>query len=196
MLFIRKETPPRFGSYTAYKPLLRRDFLFRCAYCLIHEGHFGGLRNFHIDHFQPKGKFPDLTLKYANLYYSCSVCNTTKGEVWPSPKEVAAGYSFADPCAVDPYEMHFRLDDDRKLRPNTKTGQYTIGHLRLNRRQLVNHRHRQEDALAKCREVRQLLESSEIPESTARKLREQLNQIEKYYADPPVPYESEDLLPN
>ena len=195
MLFTRKETPPRFLSYTAYKPHLRRDFLLRCAYCLIHEAHFGGLRNFHIDHFQPKGKFPDLTLEYANLYYSCSVCNTTKGEHWPSAEEATAGYCFADPCAVDPYQEHFGLDVDGELRPYTKVGKYTIEHLRLNRRQLVNHRQEQENALAQCRILRELLETCEIPESVFHKIREQLDQIEKYYADPSAPYESADLLP-
>lgn len=195
MLFTRKEAPPRFASYTAYKPYLRRDFLFRCAYCLIHEGHFGGLRNFHVDHFQPKGKFPHLTLEYANLYYACSVCNNTKGGAWPSPEEVAEGYVFADPCTVDPYQHHFRLDDDGQLGSLTKSGKYTVEHLRLNRRQLVHHRRRQVEAIAQCRAVRKLLENSEIPEGAVHKIREQIDQIEKYYLDPAVPYEPADLLP-
>ena len=40
--------------------------------------------HFHIDHFRPKKKYPRLALAYANLYYACGLCNTFKGDAWPS----------------------------------------------------------------------------------------------------------------
>ena len=59
------------GSYTAYRPFLRRDFAFRCAYCLRHEFFFGGGEAGEIDHFRPRHLFPDLLNNYDNLYWSC-----------------------------------------------------------------------------------------------------------------------------
>ena len=196
MLFVRKEAPPQQRKYQDYKAYLRRDFLYRCAYCLIHEGHFGGLRNYHVDHFCPKRKFPGLALVYKNLYYSCSICNTVKGDVWPSQDQLSTGYCFTDPCQENPYEHHFHAQGNGILRFLTNAGKYTLEHLRLNRQQLVNHRRRQTDVLEKCREVRDLVDSLSIRVDLAKRIREQLEQIERFYTDPPIPYEPENLLPS
>lgn len=164
-----------------------------CAYCLIHEGHFGGLRNFHVDHFRPKKKFPHLTLSYENLYYSCALCNTIKADHWPSEAQFIAGYRFADPCQEDTYEDHFVLDIWGVLRSLTNVGEYTLEHLRLNRRQLVVHRQRQAEVRHKCREARALLDSAAIPPVLAGQIRRKLDEIERSYTDPPIPYEPADL---
>ena len=135
MRFQRVESPPRQKRYQDYKPFLRKDFRTRCAYCLIHEAHFGGLRNYHVDHFRPKRRFPRLVLTYTNLYYACGLCNTFKGETWPSPSQQKAGFGFGDPCEEDLYKEHLQIDErDGSLRAITKSGRYTLEHLRLNRR--------------------------------------------------------------
>jgi len=72
---IRKHHPPYSKDYTKYKPYLRQDFNYRCAYCTIHEGEFGGLRNFVVEHFRPRWKFSELECEYTNLYYACRIYN-------------------------------------------------------------------------------------------------------------------------
>ena len=156
MIFPRVENPPLQKKYQDYKPYLRRDFRARCAYCLIHEAHYGGLRNFHVDHFRPKSIFPDLTLTYVNLYYACGLCNIFKGDVWPSQEQQNAGLAFTDPCLEDPYQTHFLVKHDGSLAPLTVQGRCTQEHLRLNRRQLRRYRRMQIEAREKCDEVRSL----------------------------------------
>ena len=78
----------------AYKLLLREDFKYMCAYCLLHEGQEqlgGGFQYFQIDHFRPVKFFPALINVYDNLYYACHWCNQAKSDTWPS--ETAAGRS-------------------------------------------------------------------------------------------------------
>jgi len=196
VLFRRIETPPPQKKYQDYKPYLRRDFHIRCAYCLIHEAHYGGLRNYHVDHFRPKKLFPQLTLSYPNLYYACGLCNTFKSDVWPSPEQQHAGFAFADPCIEDPYEIHFQVNDhDGSLRPITNAGQYTIAHLRLDRNQLRRTRLRQIETLKAIKEAWALLQISNAPPELIRRTEDLLNQIERDTLDPPPPYEPLDLLP-
>ena len=56
-----------------------------CAYC---EETCKG----EVDHFRPKGKFPELVYEWSNLLFSCHDCNHSKGDKWPR-----GGY--VDPCA-------------------------------------------------------------------------------------------------
>ena len=90
---LRKQDPPIQARYQDYKPYLRLDFVYRCAYCTIHEGRHGGEHNFQVEHFRPKRKdlFPELELVYSNLYYACNRCNVIKGSKWPTPEQQARG---------------------------------------------------------------------------------------------------------
>jgi len=195
VLFQRNESPPKQKTYQAYKPYLRKDFRTRCAYCLIHEAHFGGLRNYHIDHFRPKKRFPELILTYTNLYYACGLCNTYKGETWPSPEQLQAGFEFGDPCKENLYEKHFQINErDGSLRALTKIGQYTKDHLRLDRRQLQRHRYRLIEARQKCQELRSALLTPGLPSSWVASAQQVLDQIERELFDPQPPYEEKDLL--
>lgn len=45
-----------------------------------------------VDHFRPKGQFPERVYQWSNWIYSCHDCNHAKGDRWPS-----GGY--VDPCA-------------------------------------------------------------------------------------------------
>lgn len=69
-LKIRNQSPPTYADYRSYKQFLRIDFNHRCAYCNIHEAEDGGSSKFHIDHYQPKKRFPVKTNDYLNLYLS------------------------------------------------------------------------------------------------------------------------------
>lgn len=196
MLFQRTESPPKQKTYQAYKPYLRRDFQYRCAYCLIHEAHHGGLRNFHVDHFRPKRLFPDLILAYTNLYYACGLCNTFKGEGWPSEEQIKAGIEFGDPCKENLYEEHFQIDErDGSLRALSNPGKFTIRHIRLNRPQLRRHRYRLIEARQECHELRSALLTPGLPVWYVETAQQRLNQVERDLLDPQPPYEVLDLLP-
>jgi hypothetical protein len=186
--FFRNETPPPQARYQNYKPFLRRDFLYRCAYCEIHEAHIGGHWGFGVDHFCPKGKFRKLCLVYRNLYYACNLCNTMKGETWPSRREQKHGYRFVDVCQEDLYVTHLESMGDGVLESRTRAGEYTLKHLRLNRRQLRQHRTRLIEARTNLESLRAVLTRVEVPPDLALRASEQLAAIEKEYFNPDVPY--------
>jgi hypothetical protein len=76
----RRHGPRGYASYDGYRPWLRDEFTFRCAYCLKREqwGHETG--EFDIDHFQPQRLRPDLAADYENLVYACRRCNIVKSD--------------------------------------------------------------------------------------------------------------------
>jgi len=202
---IRRHYPPYSKDYTKYKPYLRQDFSYRCAYCTIHEGEFGGLRNFVVEHYRPKGKFPELECEYTNLYYACSICNNCKGKRWPSDEYIAEGLHFADPCEEDIYDVHFCEQNDGHLEPLTLCGDYTITHIRLNRLHLVRLRLRHHEGREKIREVRMLIGRVETKlltvelsqqqniKSELELLKDYLQILDEQFVNPRIPYEEEDL---
>ena len=134
----RKPNPPEEMDYTKYRELVREDFRECCAYCLLHETLAAGKNNFELDHFRPKS-LPEFASKhndFYNLYYSCHVCNHTKGQRWPNNRLRKRGYRFVDPCKEN-FSKHFREEADGTWTPITKAGEYTEGRLRLNRRHLT-----------------------------------------------------------
>lgn len=160
-VIVRQLNPGPFTNYHSYKPYLRKEFLYRCAYCTLHEGDIGagGVWHYCVEHFRPKKKFPDLRCTYSNLYYACPVCNTTKNETWPSDEYMEQGFYFVDPCTEDLYVDHTEEQDDGRLKHKTKAGFYTIEHLRLNRRFLQKIRKDRREARAKIAELLSLLAS-------------------------------------
>ena len=98
----RIQTPPQFKEYKEYKPFLRREFDYCCAYCVVTEAELGGSKSFHIDHYCPKSKFPNKSAIYANLFYTCRDCNTYKGNYWPSLWQAFLGMFIINPCDHDP----------------------------------------------------------------------------------------------
>src|SRR5579862_4983970 len=132
---VRKQTPPKMSGSDGYlksREHLRRDFVYRCAYCRIHESRAGGAEQFWIDHFQPRSRGGAVN-DYANLYWACMGCNRFKSDQWPSPAELARGYRFADPCREQDYGHHFKEDENGVLIALTACGSYHIERLRLNR---------------------------------------------------------------
>jgi len=202
---IRKHHPPYSKDYTKYKPYLRQDFNYRCAYCTIHEGEFGGLRNFAVEHFRPKWKFPELECEYTNLYYACCVCNDYKGRRWPSDEDIAEGLRFSDSCEEDIYEVHFCEQNDGRLKPLTVCGDYTITHIRLNRLHLVRLRLRRRNGKAKIHEVQMRINEldaklSDVEPNQRQSITRELELLKGYlqildeqFVSPRIPYEEEDL---
>ena len=138
MQFARRHPPPGpFDNYRRFKPYLREDFRFQCAYCNISEGYRKGSDVFGIDHFRPKALFPDLELTYKNLYYCCAICNSVKGQRFPNAAMIANGTCFLDPCAVDPFAGDCREQGDGHLTGISPSGGFTIEAISLNRGECV-----------------------------------------------------------
>ena len=149
MKVVRQTDVPRYGDYKKYKPLLRKDFLYRCAYCQHHERTIGQVAAMSVDHFRPKSLFPNLRVEYTNLYYCCGECNTYKGNKWPGPEQRDAGECFVDVC-VDEWDEHLEIRSD-VMTGITSIGRFTAEQVRLNRRKLTVRNRTLSTHLAKIR---------------------------------------------
>ena len=160
----RHQQPPQMSGTEGYRTAreyLRRDFGFRCAYCMIHEQQVGGPEGFCIDHFWPRSK-GGAANDYGNLYWACIGCNRFKGDAWPGESERRRGRRFADPCQEQDYGVHFVEGRTGTLEHRTPCGEYHVYRLRLNRPSRVARRlernellRRLERALALVRELDQ-----------------------------------------
>ena len=172
-LLVRKESRPRFDHHQDYRPFLRRDFCCRCAYCERTEAFLGGEESFEIDHFKPVHTFESAgqATYYENLYYSCAKCNRYKGGVWPSPRMVAQGLRFADPCREDMYQEHIRETPDGTLNVLTSCGRYTCQHIRLDRPSLMAWRRMKLEKAEERRQLEQLKSMLELELSNPEQMR-------------------------
>jgi hypothetical protein len=189
MIFIRSEPARRYGRHTAYRAQLRRDFRFRCAYCLTHERYLGGPAGCTIDHFRPvsgpHGR-PDLVTEYANLYWTCRECNDNKSDTWPTSEQVELGLHFIDPCSPDgDHDLHWQAYADGSIEPLTPAGEFTIEHLMLWRDQLAYHRRRLYRWQCELDLLADLLARKRIPETDRVRLEARIVELGEYL-DPPV----------
>lgn len=76
----RRHGPAGYSAYESYRPWLRDEFAFRCAYCLKREAWGQVTFEFELDHFQPQSLNPTLRVDYVNLVYACRRCNAVKGD--------------------------------------------------------------------------------------------------------------------
>ena len=127
---------PPVRRWADWKPVLAKEAGWRCVYCAISEAGFGGIRNFHVDHFRPKSKFPHLSEDYYNLFYACAVCNTFKGSDWPGEPDPATA-TWVSPSENDFNDM-FDLDPGSgEVSGTCAATAYMTEALHLNRQQLV-----------------------------------------------------------
>ena len=73
-----KTLPAHGASYRDWKEDLAAEGFEQCVYCSIPERNFGGKYNFHVEHFEPKSLAPARINEWANLFYSCAICNVFK----------------------------------------------------------------------------------------------------------------------
>lgn len=125
----RQNSPKRtctktYASYRSYKPFLATDFNSRCGYTDCPDFWFGGKNTFHIDHFKPFSKNPDLATDYKNLVYCCSYVNILKSD---------DEGDYLDPCDID-FNEHFERDNDGSIIPkdSSKEAKYMFSKLQLN----------------------------------------------------------------
>jgi hypothetical protein len=191
MRFQRSLDVPYFNDYRAYREFLRRDFRFRCAYCLIPERYFLEGEGGEIDHFRPlhppketDKDFSHLRNVYSNLYWTCGACNNSKGNKWPTDEEYADGLRFLDPCVED-HEEHWRILPDGKAVSLTTIGEYTVEQLNLNRPALVRYRQMMYTLEQRAAEIRETLATASLTGDHRRDLQNHLHDLEQMI-EPPV----------
>ena len=123
----------KYSSYRSYKKYLAEDFNYKCGYCDDYHFWSGGAGSYHIDHFAPKSKFPELETDYNNLVYSCPFCNRAKSDDWVTDdpeKSIVGDEGYIDPC--DPtYHEHLTRNEKGEIVPKTKIGYYMYKKLKL-----------------------------------------------------------------
>ena len=130
-----------FTTNRTNKKHLSEDFAHRCAYCNDLDHYGGGFRAYHVEHFAPKAKFPELEYDYDNLLYACPWCNRAKWDTWPSDDariSVIGDKGFIDPCSPE-YDNHLERLSDGSIRGITPLGHYmqrTL-HLYLKRHAII-----------------------------------------------------------
>lgn len=111
----------KYKSYRSFKKYLKEDFNSRCGYTDCPDFWFGGSKTFHIDHFKPKTKNPELEVEYSNLVYCCSYVNILKSD---------DEGDYIDPCDADLNE-HFKRSSDGSIIPISNEGEYMHKSLKL-----------------------------------------------------------------
>lgn len=127
---------PASGTYKDWKSDIREEARRQCVYCAIGEPLFGGVRNFHVEHYRPRKRFIELTDVFSNLFYCCAICNSFKGSDWPNePLADLSNSSYPDPSVID-YGDFLSVDGAGLVRSEAASGRYVIERLNLNRAQL------------------------------------------------------------
>lgn len=127
---------PPTGSYPDWKPLLAEEGSHQCVYCAISDASMGGIRNFHVEHYRPKSRFPDLENRFTNLFYACPICNTFKGNDWPTEPTLEVR-CYPDPSTND-YDLLFTIKSPSgEIEGNVIASRYMVEKIYLNRGQLI-----------------------------------------------------------
>ena len=124
-----------YANYQEYRQEIRQDCLGRCVYCDLHENEMRGQTVMEIDHFRPKGKFPELANNPHNLVWSCADCNGQKSDHWPA---LGTNDTFVDNEGfIDPFEEnrsdYFKVRSDGSIIPLKPPAEYIKTLLLLNR---------------------------------------------------------------
>lgn len=144
---LRQKKPQRTYTGTlwttnkANKKRLIIDFEHKCAYCDDLDKYSGGSKMYHVEHFAPKEKFPELQFTYDNLLYACPYCNISKSNKWASDNSsltIVDNKGFVDPCTAE-YDLHLRRRENGEIYYLTPLGEYMYFELKLylHRHQLI-----------------------------------------------------------
>ena len=122
------------ANYREYRQEIRQDCLGRCVYCDLHENEMRGQTVMEIDHFRPRGKFPELVNNPHNLVWSCASCNRQKLDHWPA---LGTNDTFVgNEGFIDPFEEHrsdyFKVRSDGSIIPLKPPAEYMEKLLVLN----------------------------------------------------------------
>ena len=134
---------PSSGVYSDWKQIIADEGFHQCVYCAIHDANFGGIRNFHVEHYRPKSipRFAKLKNDIKNLYYACPICNTFKSNDWPSDMvDDYSSHCYPDPSQVDYCEIFEVSDSDGIIEGKYLASKYIVERVYLNRPQLIMER--------------------------------------------------------
>ncbi len=136
-------TQPSSGDYSDWKQIIADEGFHQCVYCAIHDANFGGVRNFHVEHYRPKSitRFAILKNDINNLYYSCPICNTFKSNDWPSD-DIAnlSTHCYPDPSQVDYCDIFELIEINGIITGKYAASKYMVEKMYLNRPQLIMER--------------------------------------------------------
>ncbi|WP_334068475.1 HNH endonuclease [Burkholderia cepacia] len=195
-----KENFPTTGHYSDWKEILADEAGRQCVYCCIHESRFGGIRNYHVEHFRPKSKFKHLTDDYGNLFYACAICNSFKGNDWP--REPILGVFeesfYPDPSLIDYADIMEVDDESGRLFSGFATGRFLIEKLFLNRPQMIVNRRMEflkNQILGASSDLRNLIDSSDIPDDLCRRVVRFMSKALQFMdeVNSVVPYQTSDV---
>jgi len=141
LIYKDPKNQPVIGIYSDWKEQIAKECFFQCVYCSIHEAQFGGINNYHIDHFRPKSIFKKLENDICNLFYSCPICNRFKSDDWPGEPNLNS-ISYPDPSQID-YSKLFNLKNNFEIEGKYSASKYLVLRLFLNRAQLIMERREQ-----------------------------------------------------
>jgi hypothetical protein len=112
-------------GWERYRQCLRWDFGFTCAFCLLHEADVAragseGWGTFTTEHFIPRSRDASRANDYANCYWCCRRCNSSRNA---RDVETHEG-RLLDPCStawagafrLDGFEFQGAMQDDRDAR--------------------------------------------------------------------------------
>lgn len=131
---VRTHRPTACNQYERYRPCLRLEFKFTCAFCLVHESDMRigleagespeGTGLFTIEHHLRQDPHKHLICVYTNLLYACKKCNRARGT---KEERDALGRRLLEPCAAD-WSSHFEVREDGTMvviDPNDVHAAYT-----------------------------------------------------------------------
>jgi len=143
--------PSRERGYRDFRPCLRWEFGFSCAFCLTHETDFSeheveGWGVTGVEHYIPVSEAPEKENDYSNCYYACRFCNIARGS-----RPVHDGRQrLLDPCR-DAWADHFVLHDDQILpRDTSPDAAYTHQAFDLDDERKVTMRRSRRETITEC----------------------------------------------
>jgi len=151
----RRHTPPAL-SYEQYRPCLRWEFGFSCAFCLLHESDIvnAGVEGWgltQIEHFVPQSHDPSRRDDYTNLFYICRRCNLERGS---RRNEGPNGETLLNPCD-DAWGRHFEvvLDEIHPRDEEDENATYTRNAYGLNTPAKVKIRSMRRRMVGRCKRL-------------------------------------------
>jgi hypothetical protein len=115
------------------KDALRKASFDKCMYC---ESKISHIDYADIEHIKPKAddKYPELKYDWSNLGYSCTRCNTAKGEKYSEETP------YINPYEEDPEDFIFSYGAFLFAKMGNERGDLTITDIGLNRAGLIERR--------------------------------------------------------
>ena len=102
-------------------------------YCRKTDRH-QDIGSFHVEHYMPKSRFPELINEYSNLFYACALCNRHKGNYWSDD----VSKRVLNPCDhVMSSHLVFSVE---VVEERTTQGKFNIELLRLNNDESISYR--------------------------------------------------------